>query len=74
MTGRRHYPPIAVFHIPQRPVLGGNGTATSHDLARTDWPHHRDCACFKLAMMTLLRAAQRSEAVQRILDQAGRVR
>jgi hypothetical protein len=47
---KRHYPPIAIFHIPRCPTLGGNGTAKPHDVARADWPHHTDCACFRLAM------------------------
>jgi hypothetical protein len=54
VTDRRHYPPIAVFHIPECPTLGGNGTARSHEVARADWPHHRDCACFRLAMTAVV--------------------
>ncbi|MFC4072245.1 hypothetical protein [Actinoplanes subglobosus] len=53
MTNLRHYPPIAVFHIPQCPTLGGNGTARHHDVARDDRPHHVDCSCFRLAMTTV---------------------
>ncbi|GIF03202.1 hypothetical protein [Actinoplanes siamensis] len=54
MSERRHYPPIAIFHIPECPTLGGNGTAKSHDLARADFPHNRECPCFKLALTPIV--------------------
>ena len=53
MTERTNYPPIAIFHIPECPTLGGNGTALPTDLAREGYPYFRPDSCFLLAAVSI---------------------